>query len=243
MIVTEDPGFEKAVFAEGSPIAVPVQLTVPADGGEMKILAFSGAAEICRRFEELYASDPLSEEAIAFLCRELSPVYAPFGYDEIDGEDYPLFDFRPGEGYTPLPAPDCEIVPTLDGERWDEDLPLDEFRLDPGDPLDRMAVVRDGDGRIVCFAGLNDISEDEGFCELSVECAPAFRGRGFGPACASQLTAYLLARGAKVQYVTSCRNEESVRCAEKAGFTLANAVYPIVFRKSGEDDAAFFDFT
>ena len=242
MIVHEDPEFERAVFAQGSPIAVPVQLTVPADG-EVKILAVSAAEEISRRFEERFSSDPLSEEAIDFLCRELAPVFDPFGYDEIDGEDYPLLDFRPDPSLRPAGLPECETIGTLEGETWDESLPLEEFRLDPDDPLDRMTVIRGEDGRIVCFAGLNDISEDEGLFELNTECAPGYRGRGYGPACTAALADYLLSKGAGVQYLTSCRNGPSVWCAEKAGFRLANSVYPVVFRKSSEDDAEFFDFT
>ena len=239
MIVFEKPEFEKTVFAEKSPIAVPAELTVYADG-TLKILCYSFAGELCRAFEERFAEDPLGEEALDFLLSGLRPMMEPFGYDEIDTADYPLVDWRPGEKLLSGTAP-AVLIDSLDGETWHEDLPLDEFALDPGNPVDRMAVVRDAEGKIVCFAGLNDISEDEGFCEMNVECAEEWRGRGFGPACTALLTAYLTGLGERTQYVTSHLNAPSLRCAEKAGLIPAERIFPVVFRKSDEDDEAFFD--
>ena len=243
MIVTEKPEFEKAVFEQGSPIAVPVELTVT-ENGAVRLLSYSFAVPVCRDFEARHAEDPLSPGALDELIAALRPLMEPFGYDEVDTADYPLLDYRPGGGGNREADPArAELIETLDGERWDEDLPLDEFALDPKNPVDRMAVVRDGEGSIVCYAGLNDISEDEGFCELNTECAEAYRGRGYGPACCALLTDYLTGLGERVQYVTSHLNAPSVRCAEKAGLVPAARVFPAVFRKSGEDDAEFFDFT
>ena len=238
MIVLEKPEFEKTVFAEESPIAVPVEMTVYADGG-LKLLCYSMAADLCRAFEERFAADPLSPDAVDFLLSGLRPMMEPFGYDEIDTADYPLLDYRPGDSLPADTAP-AVLIDTLDGESWHEDLPLDEFALDPGNPVDRMAVVRDEEGRIVCFAGLNDISEDEGFCEMNVECAEEWRGHGFGPACTALLTKYLTDLGERTQYVTSHLNAPSLRCAEKAGLTPCARIFPTVFRKSAEDDEAFF---
>ena len=247
MIVWEKPEFEKAVFEQESPIAVPVELTVyeGKDGRRpIRLLTFSKAAPICRDFEARFSRDPLSREAVDFLISSLKPLMEPFGYDETDTADYPLLDYRPGDGGVREADPArAALISTLDGEKWDGDLPLGEFSLDPADPADRMAVIRDGEGTIVCYAGLNDISEDEGFCELNTECAEAYRGRGFGPACVALLTEYLTGLGERVQYLTSHLNAPSVRCAEKAGLALTARVFPIVFRKSGEDDADFFDFT
>ena len=239
MIVLEKPEFERLVFAEESPLAVPAELTLY-DGGKLRILCYSFAGDLCRRFEERFSADPLSHEAVEWLTDALRPLMEPFGYDEADTADYPLIDYRPGKALLTDTAP-AVLISTLEGERWDGELALDEFALDPSNPADRMAVVRDEDGQIVCFAGLNDISEDEGFCEMNVECAETWRGRGFGPACTALLTSYLTGMGERVQYLTSHLNEPSVRCAEKAGLIPAARIFPFVFRKSGEDDGAFFD--
>ena len=242
MIEREDPEFEREVFRQNSPIAVPVQLTADREGG-VRLLAYSFAVPVCEEFEKQYGDDPLSPEALDFLTEALKPMMEPYGFDECDTESYPLIEYRPGDVSRladPFPA---VLVDTLDGETWHEDLPLDEFRLDPADPADRMAAVRDADGRIVCFAGLNDISEDEGICELNVECAEEYRGRGYGPACVSLLAGYLDELGRESQYLTSHLNLPSVRCAEKAGLCPVRKVFPVVFRKSGVDDAEFYDFT
>ena len=242
MIVLEDPAFEREVFRQGSPIAVPAELRLDGEGN-LRILAFSMAVPACEAFEARYGEDPLSPAALGRLIDALTPLMAEYGYDECDTESYPLLEYRPGSDAGVPESSPAVLIGTLDGERWDESLPLDEFALDPADPVDRMAVVRDGDGRIVCFAGLNDISEDEGLCELNAECAEGYRGRGYGPACVALLAAYLDELGRGCQYLTSHLNRPSVRCAEKAGLSLHARIFPVVFRKSGEDDAEFFDFT
>jgi hypothetical protein len=240
MIVLEDPAFEQSVFAQDCPLAVPVQITAEEDGG-LTLLVYSFCGEIARAFEERYSSDPLSGEAIAWLRDALAEKMLPLGYDECDIESYPLYDYRPGCLNRDAVLAGCEIISTLDGETWDS-LPLDEFALDPADPADRMAVIR-REGRIVCYAGINDIAEEDGCAELTVECEEAWRRRGYGASCTVLLADHLLRLGRSVQYVTSHLNEPSVKCAERAGFVRRRSVFPFVFRKSGVDDGEFFDFT
>ena len=243
MIVLEDKEFEKAVFEQASPIAVPVQLTIGQDGA-LKTLTFSYTRDIAEEFEARYASDPLGEEALTWLAETLKARMLPHGYDEIDVESYPLYDYRRADLNEDAVLPACELISTLEGEEWDDDLALDEFILDPANPIDRMAVMRDADGKIVCYAGLNDISEDEGLLEINVECAEEYRRRGYGTSCVVKLTDYLESLdGAVVQYITSHLNIPSIRLAEKAGLTKKNTVLPVVLRKSDEDDEEFFDFT
>ena len=240
MIVLEDPAFEQSVFAQDCPLAVPVQITAEEDGG-LTLLVYSFCGEIARAFEERFSSDPLSGEAIAWLRDALAEKMLPLGYDECDIESYPLYDYRPGCLNRDAVLAGCEIISTLDGETWDS-LPLDEFALDPADPADRMAVIR-REGRIVCYAGINDIAEEDGCAELTVECEEAWRQRGYGASCAVLLAELLLSLDKPVQYVTSHLNVPSVRCAERAGFVRRRSVFPFVFRKSNVDDGEFFDFT
>ena len=244
MIVFEEKQFEESVFAQDCPLAVPVQITVDhaAQAGEgLTLLVFSFCGEIARAFEERFAADPLGEDAIAWLRDARAEKMAPFGYDECDIESYPLYDYRPESLRRDVILPGCALISTLDGEEWDE-LPLDEFALDPENPADRMAVIRE-DGRIVCYAGINDISEEEGSAELTVECEEKWRERGYGASCTALLAEHLSSLGQPVQYVTSHLNLPSVKCAERAGFARRKSVFPFVFRKSGVDDGEFFDFT
>ena len=240
MIVLEDPGLEESVFAQDCPLAVPAEITAEEDGG-LTLLVYSFCAETARAFEKRFSDRPLSGEAIAWLRDELAPKMLSLGYDECDVDSYPLYDYRPDRLRRDAVLPGCEIISSLDGERWDG-LPLDEFSLDPADPADRMAVMRE-DGRIVCYAGINDISAEEGCAELTVECEEAWRRRGYGASCTAMLAGLLLSLGRPVQYVTSHLNVPSVKCAERAGFVRRRSVFPFVFRKSGVDDGDFFDFT
>ncbi|MBQ3708109.1 MAG: GNAT family N-acetyltransferase [Clostridia bacterium] len=240
MIVLEDPEFEASVFAQDCPLAVPAEITAEEDGG-LTLLVYSFCEEIAREFEARFAADPLGDEAIAWLRDKLGEKMLPLGYDECDIESYPLYDYRPDRLDCHAVLPGCEIIASLDGEGWDG-LPLDEFALDPADPADRMAVMRE-DGRIVCYAGINDISEESGCAELTVECEETWRRRGYGASCTALLAEYLLNLGKPVQYVTSHLNEPSVKCAERAGFVRRKSHFPFVFRKSNVDDGEFFDFT
>ncbi len=240
MIVLENREFEASVFAKDCPLAVPVEITAE-EGGGLTLLVYSFCVGIAREFEDRFSADPLGDTAIGWLRDELSGKMLSLGYDECDIESYPLYDYRPDRLDGDAVLPGCEIIETLDGEEW-EDLPLDEFVLDPADPADRMAVIRE-DGRIVCYAGINDISEEDGCCELTVECEEAWRRRGYGASCTVLLADHLLRLGRSVQYVTSHLNEPSVKCAERAGFVRRRSVFPFVFRKSGVDDGEFFDFT
>ncbi|MBR4203963.1 MAG: GNAT family N-acetyltransferase [Clostridia bacterium] len=242
MIRLEDAAFEKAVFEQKSPIAVPVELRV---SDRLEILSFSLTRDIAEEFELNCASDPLSPDALRSLEGALLECLRSFGYDEVDTTSYPLYDYRPQGNSLRLDRilPGCGIIDTLEGERWDDELALDEFRLDPKDPLDRMAVMRAPDGTIVAYAGLNDISEEDGLCELNVEVSEAVRNRGYGTSCTVLLADTLMKAGADVQYVTSHLNKPSMRLAERAGMTLAQRIYPVVLRKSGEDDEEFFDFS
>lgn len=241
MIRLEDREFENSVFDRECPLAVPVQITLDRDGS-FEMLVYSFCRETAEAFEARFAADPLGEEAITWLAGELTRIMEPLGYDELDIESYPLHDYRPEKIREDVILPECQVIDTLEGERWDS-LPLDEFALNPADPADRMAVIRDGAGKIVCYAGLNDISAEEGLYELTVECEESFRRRGYGASCTALLASRLEALGEGSQYVTSHRNIPSVRCAERAGFRRRKSVFPFVFRKSGVDDAEFFDFT
>ena len=241
MLKIESPKIEETVFRTECPVAVPVQITADREGG-CELLVYSFCEALGREFEARFGAAPVSGEAVGWLTERLSPLMEERGYDECDIESCPLLDYRPDRIREEAILSGCELIASLDGERWG-DLPLEEYRLDPENPVDRMAVIRDEEGKIVCYAGLNDISEEEGFCEIAVECVPVFRSRGFGASCTALLMRYLTSLGERCQYVTSHLNVPSVRCAEKAGLRLEKTVFPFIFRRSGEDDGEYFDFT
>ncbi|MGN1409468.1 MAG: GNAT family N-acetyltransferase [Eubacteriales bacterium] len=235
MVKLEDRQFEDYIIETSSHIAMPFELHMKSDG-EIEIISYSFTQKIAEEFEKKFASDPFSDEARHFLCEKLTPTMNELGYDTEGAADRIHLEYRCSEADTTKILPECEIISTLQGEQWDE-LPLDEFSLDPDDKTDRMAVIREG-GKIVCFAGLNDISEDDGYIEVTVECCENYRHRGFGVSCIAALTDYLLSLGERVKYICVEDNYASRAAAESAGFVLYDRCMPFVCYRHLESECA-----
>ena len=232
MVIAEDKRFEEEIIRTNHHIAMPFEMSLTPDG--MEIIAYSFCMEIAEEFERKFASDPISPEAKSFLFAKLLPIMDELDY-ESDGDACRVhLEYRCTAPDTSKILPNCEIIDTLEGVDYDESLPLDEFCLEPEDPIDRMAVIKD-DGKIVCFCGLNDISADDGFAEITVECAPDYRNRGYGVSCVALLSEYLLSIGERVEYICSDDNEPSKKTAVSAGFELYKTVLPFVCYKKEED--------
>lgn len=235
MVKLEDRQFEDYIIETSSHIAMPFELHMTNDG-RIEIISYSFTQKIAEEFEEKFSSNPFSNEAKRFLSEKLTPAMNELGYDTEGAADRIHLEYRCDKVDTTKILPECEIISTLEGEKWDE-LPLDEFALDPEDRTDRMAVVRDGD-KIVCFAGLNDISEDDGYIEVTVECCENYRHRGFGVSCIAKLTDYLLSLGERVKYICIEDNYASRAAAESAGFVLYDRCMPFVCYRYSEIDSA-----
>lgn len=233
MIRLEEKAFEETVLAEENDIAVPIEVSVTADGA-VDLLVYSFAEETARRFEKEYGGDPFSDEAKAFLTDQLSPVMESLGYETDGALTHGYLEYRCTSPDESRILQDCALIDTLDGETGSEELALDEFELDPGNPLDRMAVIR-RNGRIVCYAGVNDLADD-GVPELTVECDGDWRRQGFAASCAAGLTVYLTGLGYAVSYACAETNTASVRTAEAVGFEPVRRVMPFVcYRKDTEE--------
>ena len=234
MVRAEDKQFEDEIISSGHHIAVPFEMSLTEEG--IDILAYSFCMSVAEEFEKKFSSDPTSPEAKAFLFAKLIPIMDELDY-ESDGDACRVhLEYRCTKPNNDKILPECEIIDSLDGVDYDESLPLDEFALEPTDPMDRMAVIKDGE-RIVCFAGLNDISADDGFAEITVECAPDYRNRGYGASCVAKLTEYLISIGEQVEYICSDENEASKKTAVCAGFELYKTVLPFVcYRKDLDDE-------
>ncbi|MBQ4353876.1 MAG: GNAT family N-acetyltransferase [Clostridia bacterium] len=232
----EDPEFEKEILEGGSCLAVPAEISLSDEDGA-QLLVYSICSETAQEFSADYSSDPFSDEAIAFLNSRLAPEMEKWGFTLTDARSHAYLEFRCSKPDTAKILPDCEIIASLDREKWDN-LELDEFELDESDPTDRMAVIR-RKGKIVCFAGLNDLSED-GLFELNVECEEAYRRKGFAASCIAALTAYLLGLGEDVKYVTSVQNEASRKTAQAAGFRLYKKVLPFVCHRELNEEGEEF---
>ena len=235
MVRTEDFEFEKEIISTGYHIALPVEIVRDEDSGELNITAYSFCVKIAEVYESRFGGDPFSHEAREFLLAQLSPVMNEMGYDTSWAADRVHLEYRSADIDRSRILPECQIVSSLDGETW-SDIALDEFELDPDDEIDRMAVIK-VDGKIVCYAGINDISDDD-MIELTVECEEQYRGRGFASSCVACIADYFAEMGQVVKYVCADDNTASVKTAEAAGFHLVSRTLPFVCYKDtdGEDN-------
>lgn len=233
MVDAEDREFEDDIIKSGYHIAVPVQIEKKT-GGQLRIIAYSFAMDMAREFEKRFASDPFSPDALTFLDENIGTLMQKIEYSTEHATERIFFEYRCDCANTAKILPECELISSLDGEEWEESLELDAFELDPTNKIDRMAVIRDG-GKIVCYAGLDDVCENDGLLEVTVECAEEYRRRGYGTSCVARLTEYLLSIGEKVKYVCENDNIYSKLTAESAGYTLYKTVLPYVCYKHGKD--------
>ena len=233
MVRAEDKQFEEEIMNGGHDIAVPFELSVTETG--LDILAYSFCLDVAREFEERFSADPTSPEAREFLYSKLMPTIEELGF-ETDGDGCRVYyKYRCTSPRHDRILPECRLIDRLRGVKYHEDLPLDEFALDPSDETDRMAVIDDA-GTVVCFCGINDMSDEEGFVEITVECAEPYRGRGYGASTVAMLTEHLLSCGLGVEYVCSDRNEPSKRTASAAGFELYKTALSFVCYRIEDDE-------
>ncbi len=235
MVRTEDFEFEKEIISTGYHIALPVEIVRDEVSGDLTITAYSFCVKIAEEYESRFGTDPFSDAAREFLLTQLSPVMNEMGYDTSWAADHVHLEYRSTDIDRSKILPECEIISSLDGEVWD-DIALDEFELDPDDALDRMAVIK-VDGKIVCYAGINDISDDD-MIEMTVECEEEYRCRGFASSCVACIADYFAGLGQIVKYVCADDNTASVKTAESAGFSLVRRTLPFVCYKNtdGEDN-------
>ena len=232
MIRYEDYDFVKEILDSEGCIILPIEISQYSDG-KTDILVYPFCDEIAKEFELRFALDPFSHEAVDFLYKKLTPIVSELGYSTAGADKHTYCEYRCDSADHSKILPECVIIDSLDGEKW-EDLELDGFELDASITTDRMAVIRD-DGKIVCYAGLNDISEEDGLYEITVECDENYRRRGYAASCVAKLTEYLLSLGEGVKYVCAEDHEVSGKTAESAGYGLFRRVLPFVCVRSDEN--------
>lgn len=233
MVDAEDIEFERDIISSGYHIVVPVQIEKKTSG-DLRIIAYSFVMDKAREFEQKHGDMPFTEDALACLDELISPVMEKMDYSTAHAKERIFLEYRCENADTSKILPGCELIDTLDGEDYEDSLELDAFALDKSEKIDRMAVVRDG-GKIICYAGLDDVCENDGLLEVTVECAPEYRHRGYGASCVALLTDYLLSIGEKVKYVCEDDNRLSKLTAASAGYTLYKTVLPYVCYKHGRD--------
>lgn len=234
MIRLEDEDLARFSLTEGY-IAVPFEVYQPV-GGEMRVTVYPGLEGTAQEFLRLFSRDPFSPDAIHWLKDRLTPYVGEYGMSPSRDADVNFLDYRMSDRDA-LPVgrilPDTELADgNTDMTGW-INATTHALEMDPDDPDDACAIHRVGN-TIAAYAALNDFPEEEDVREIHVECAPAYRKKGYATSCTVRLADYLLERGYSVQYVCRHTNLASARVAEKAGFTLAGRKYSFVcYRNEG----------
>lgn len=234
MIRLEDEDLARFSLTEGY-IAVPFEVYQPV-GGEMRVTVYPGLEGTAQEFLRLFSRDPFSPDAIHWLKDRLTPYVGEYGMSPSRDADVNFLDYRMSDRDA-LPVgrilPETELADgNTDMAGW-INATTHALEMDPDDPDDACAIHRVGN-TVAAYAALNDFPEEEDVREIHVECAPAYRKKGYATSCTVRLADYLLERGYSVQYVCRHTNLASARVAEKAGFTLAGRKYSFVcYRNEG----------
>ncbi len=233
MVRLEEKEFEDLIIQSRHYVAVPVELFQYATDGSLEIISYSFCESVAREFEKQFSASPFSREARDFLYSKLTPVMAELGYSSKQSAERVFTELRADASVRTAGFSPAEIISTLAGEAWGE-IALDEFSLDISDPCDRMAVVK-ADGKIVCYAGLNDEIDGDGLAEITVECDAEYRNRGYGAACVALLAEHLHSHGKTVKYICAEGNLASLKTAMRAGLTPYRRFMPYVCRLNNPD--------
>lgn len=220
-----DEDFENFSLSEDGMFALPVSVTQGADG-EVTVTSYKISEDAALEFCSLFESDPFSENARAFLTDKLTPLMEGYSLYPTKETGDVLLDFR-------MDVIPCETTKSVilgtneEVSRYSADTTLWRLEVDDEDPLDVICAVIENE-RIVCFAAVNDLSEES--AEINVECALSARRKGYATQCVKGLTRHILSHDAgEVSYVCRERNVASVKTAIKAGFTLKGKSMNFVF--------------
>ncbi len=235
MIQIEDREFSDFSLTEGD-IAVPFEVLFEDDMKEPEITVYEPFLPVAEIFAKTFGANPFSDEAIAFLKENLTAPMRTYGFTLSKSIDHRIRLFSitdSGEVNTSAIRPDTQIVSGADDLSKLRNLTTHRLEMDAEDPDDISAVAIAG-GAIVAFATENDAIFGDPQIEISVECAPAYRGQGLATSCAAALTVGLLRRGYTVSYKCRHTNTVSARVAEKAGFKETGMQYSFVCYRDEE---------
>lgn len=231
MVRIEDKETEEFALSGFSCFAVPVEVFVPVKG-EAQILSYSACEDIAREWEEKYSGCLLSEKARSELYVSLEAIVKNNGLTHIQNENEWMAEyvFYPD---MQLPKRDTEIKIHMISSnavlaKICEMSGCDIEIADDGEDV-IFAVV--DNGRLLAYAGMNDLSYEDDSVEISVETAPEHRRKGYGSACVTALTEHLIKKGKTVRYKCSKENVRSSALAEKCGFRLEGERYSFVFER------------
>lgn len=197
--------------------------------GKVQVFAFPSVEKCVERYLAEYKDDLFSDAALDALRRGCRDFCRANGYHE---DKYPK-----NWGYNlileELPQkfePRDAICKRLLSARSVENQTTFDLKatLDSG----RVVFAVMAEGKVVSLAvTATSLAEAEKWVEISVETAPAYRGRGYAKAAIGALSAFLVEKGHTVLFKCHHGNLASRSAALACGFSDAGKFYYYVLRK------------
>ena len=215
-----DPDFEEYSLSEDGMMALPLTLREDSNG-DVTVESYALTSAKIKEISEKLGSCLFTEEAHRAFMKVLEPEMMCHGYCSVPETGDVLLEFL--HDAASLSEADEAAAEYVILNTNDEISAFDAYttgwclEVDDEDPADVICAVIDGD-RIAAFACVNDVSE-YGY-EVTVECAPSYRGHGFGSTCAYGLAKHVLDTypDETVSYVCREKNVASVKTAHRAGY-------------------------
>ena len=226
-----DPDFEEYSLSEDGMMALPLTLR---EDGEGSVTAESYALTLSKVKDAVESSGGslLTTEAHEALMKALVPEMKRHGYCSVPETGDVLLEFIHDAATlaeTDAPPAEYVILNTNDEiSSYGAYTTAWCLEVDDDDPADAVCAVI-VHGKIAAFACINDVSE-YGY-EVTVECAPEYRGRGYGSACAYGIARHVLEAypDESVSYVCREKNKASVKTARRAGYISSGRRRDYVF--------------
>jgi len=177
--------------------------------------------DIAKTWERDFGENLLSGESVSWLDAQLSEQVKKLGYARFESENELMAEY--------IATHDMQLTKIVCSakvhriysnavlQKLCEASGCDIEIADDGEDV-IFAVVENG--RILAYAGMNDVLYNDGSVEISVETAPDERRKGYGISCVYELLKYLLDKGICVRYKCALSNCASSALAEKCGFEL-----------------------
>ncbi len=226
-IIFEDGELEEIAMSGGMCVTVPFEISL---GEENSVTVFSVFENVASEYAEKYGDAPLSDEALSFVYRSIAPAMDKAGYEAAPMGSGHLVSFVADKT---IDMPEAnEQIPVIKIEKISDfssfEIPSSMVpEVDDDDPSDVYFVIVQG-GRIVSFAGVNDLSDD-GAIEINVETDDGFKKKGYGKAVVAALIKYLVCLGERVRYCCNVSNVASVKIAKGLGLCFEKETSSFVY--------------
>ncbi len=214
-------------------VAIPVCLVETQD--ELYAECYPIVRRTLRLHVSRYEGRLFSRDSLADLQSAVLPLLAPYGYEDDCHRNRVYRIYRANTKEAPMPSDDGVHMFVYGGETPYRNKTT--LHLEDGLARGCLAVCIEIGGEIVSAVQTHGaIDENTRLAEVTVETAPAARGKGYATRALLEMSRLLAKRFIVMEYRVSERNRASITCAERAGLVHIGHAYYYVLRYRKEKD-------